>query len=178
MREELLDLLKKEAFFKKKVILSSGKESDYYIDVRRVSLSSSGIYLISHLIWDLIQAEDIQAIGGPTLGADPIVGGVCFLARTKDKPLWGFLVRKESKKHGQRQMIEGRDLKPGERVVLIDDVATSGSSLVKAIDILRDEGVEIKRVIVVVDRDEGAREAIETKACQFLSLFTIKDFLS
>ena len=98
MRKELLTLLKKEAFFKKKITLSSGKTSNYYIDVRRVSLTSRGIYLISCLLWDLLKHDRVTAVGGPTLGADPLVGGLCTVAYQHKKNWRGFLIRKAPKR--------------------------------------------------------------------------------
>jgi len=138
-RKQLLILLKKEAFLKKRVTLSSGRISNFYIDVRKVSLSPKGVYLISHLIFTLLKAQKISAIGGPTLGADPIVGGICCLAYKNKKKLKGFLIRKSPKKHGRQKLIEGPALNPGERVVIIDDVATSGFSLIKSIEVLKKE---------------------------------------
>lgn len=178
MRKRLLDLLKKEAFFKEKVKLSSGKISTCYIDVRRISLSSKGIYLISRLIWQIIKKEDITAIGGPTLGADPIVGGVCFLAHQEGRELKGFLVRKAPKKHGRRRVIEGRELTSQDKVVIVDDVATTGSSLIDAIKKVEKTGAKIKKVIVLVDREEGAKEALLKLGYHLFSFFTKKDFFS
>jgi orotate phosphoribosyltransferase len=177
MKKRLLSILKKEAFFRKRVKLSSGKISNYYIDVRRVSLSSQGIYLISHLIWHLIKNDNITAIGGPTLGADPIVGGVCMVAYKNKKKLKGFLVRKSPKKHGQQKMIEGKNLSGKDRVVLVDDVATSGSSLISAIETLKKQKVKVLKAIVVVDREEGAKENLSHFSCPLISIFNKSDFL-
>ena len=178
MKEELLDLLREESFFKKKITLSSGKESNFYIDVRRASLSSKGSYLISNMIWELIKDDNIDAIGGPTLGADPIVGGVCVAAHEQNGSIGGFLIRKTPKKHGQQQLIEGKELIPGMRVVVIDDVATSGGSLIQAIDVLKEQKVEIVKALAVVDRQEGASEALAKLDCPLVSLFTKWDFIS
>jgi orotate phosphoribosyltransferase len=177
MKRKLFNLLKNEALFKGAVTLSSGKVSNFYIDVRRVSLSSGGIYLISHLFWRLIKDEVISAIGGPTLGADPIVAGVCMIAHKNKKALKGFLIRKNPKEHGRQQLIEGKELGPGEGVVIIDDVATSGSSLIKAIEVLEKEKVKVVKALVVVDREEGARENLARLNCPLVSLFSKSDFL-
>lgn len=177
IRKELLDLLKKDAFFQKKITLSSGKTSDWYIDVRRVSLNSAGVYLISHLVWDLIKDDNIDAIGGPTLGADPIVSGVCMIACEEKRRLGGFLIRKSPKEHGRQKLIEGKELCADNRVVIVDDVATSGSSLIKAIEVLRKEKIEIVKAVVVVDREEGAGDNLSKSNCPLVSLFTRKDFL-
>ncbi|MCK4810061.1 MAG: orotate phosphoribosyltransferase [Candidatus Omnitrophica bacterium] len=177
MKKTLLNLLKKEAFFKKKVRLSSGKMSNCYIDVRRVSLSGKGLYLISNLIWEMIKNDKITAIGGPTLGADPIVSGVCMLAYNNKNNLKGFLIRKLPKKYGRQKLIEGKSLVAKDRVVIVDDVATSGASLIKAIEVLKQEKVKIVKTIVVVDREEGGEESLSKIGCPLVSLFTKKDFL-
>ncbi len=178
MKQKLLELLKKDAYQKKEVRLSSGKISDFYIDVRRVSLSSQGIYFISGLFYQHIAEKQIEAIGGPTLGADPIVAGVCFLAAQNNRNLFGFLLRKEPKKHGRRRLIEGPEIKPGSEVVLCDDVATSGASLLAAKKVIEGEGFKVGEVMVVVDRSEGAREALVKEGCGLFSLYTKSDFLT
>jgi orotate phosphoribosyltransferase len=175
--QELLLLLKEEAFLKKEVKLSSGKLSDFYIDVRKVSLSPKGIYLISQGIFELIKDEKVDAFGGPTLGADPIVGGVCFLACEHKRKLKGFIIRKFPKKHGRQKLIEGQNLGLGDKVIITDDVATSGSSLIKSIEILREEKVEVIKAVVVVDRQEGAKENLAKFNCPLISLFSKSDFL-
>ncbi len=174
MKKRLLELIKRDAVFRKKVKLSSGKVSNYYIDLRRITLSPEGVYFASHLIWRMIKDEDVTAIGGPTLGADALVGGVCLLAYNK-KNLKGFIVRKEPKKHGRGNLIEGKDLTPRDRVVLIDDVATTGGSLVRALESLRNKKIKVVKALVIVDREEGAREVFLKLRCPFQSIFTKKD---
>ncbi len=176
-KKELLTLLKKEAYLKKRVKLSSGRVSNFYIDVRKVSLSPKGLYLISQLIFAFLKDKRINAIGGPTLGADPIVGGVCYLAYKNKKKLKGFLIRKSPKKHGRQKLIEGRVLTSGDRAIIIDDVATSGSSLIKAIEVLEKERIKVVAALTVVDREEGAKEALARRRCPLISLFTKSDFL-
>jgi len=176
MKRKLLSILKREAFLKKRVKLSSGRISNFYIDVRKVSLTSEGIYLISNLVFQLIKNEFISAIGGPTLGADPIVNGVCFLFHQKRKKIKGFLIRKSPKKHGRQKMIEGKPLKPTDRVVVVDDVATSGSSLIKAVEVLKKERIKVLKALVIVDRQEGAKEELARLGCPLISIFTKKDF--
>lgn len=176
MREKLLELLKRDAWFKGEVKLASGKVSDFYIDVRRVSLTSEGIYYISHSIWDMIKNDTIHAIGGPTLGADPIVGGVCMVAHGKRKYLKGFLMRKTPKEHGRQQLIEGKELLAGERVVVIDDVATSGGSLLKAVEVLQKEKVIVVKAVTVIDREEGAAEKFSKIGVPLQSIFKRSDF--
>lgn len=177
MKRELLAILKKDAFFKKRIKLSSGKISNYYIDVRRVSLNARGLYLISRLIWREIKDMRISALGGPTLGADSIVGGVCVVAAGNKRPLRGFLIRKQPKKHGRQKLIEGPTLAKGSRAAVIDDVATSGGSLIKAIGVLRKEKINVVSALSVIDREEGARENLAELGCPLISLFTKTDFL-
>ena len=177
MRNELLKLIKKEALFKKRIVLSSGKISNYYIDIRRISLTSKGLYLIANLIWDTIKKDNPTAIGGPTLGADPIVGGVCLLAHTKNKKIKGFIVRKKPKKHGRQNLIEGKTLTSKDRVVIIDDVTTTGSSLINAYSTLKEYKIKVIKAISVVDREEGAKEAFKKLKCPFTSIFSKQDFI-
>ncbi len=176
-KQKLLSLLKKEAYLKKRVKLSSGRISNFYIDVRKVSLNSQGIYLISQLIFKLIKNDKINAFGGPSLGADPIVGGVCLLAHKAKKKLKGFIIRKSPKKHGRQKLIEGQALKPKDKVIIVDDVATSGGSLIKAIEVLKKEKIKVIKAIAVVDRQEGAKENLAKLNCPLVSLFVKADFL-
>ncbi|UCD15875.1 MAG: orotate phosphoribosyltransferase [Candidatus Omnitrophota bacterium] len=178
MKKKLLELIKKEAFIKKRIRLASGKMSNYYIDVRRVSLTSQGLYLISHLIWEEIRGDNIDAIGGPTLGADPIVSGVCMVSYQNKKNLKGFLIRKAPKKYGRKKMIEGAKILPQDRVVIVDDVATSGGSLIKTIEVLRKEKINVVKAAVVIDRQEGAQANFSKIGCPLISLFTKSDIIS
>jgi len=177
LRRQLYAIIKRDAFFKKKVILASGKTSDYYLDIRRVSLSSGGVFLIARLIWDILKKDKASAFGGPTLGADSIVGAVCFLAQQEGRPLKGFLIRKEPKKHGRQNLIEGKDLTKADRIVLVDDVATSGGSFIRSIAALKKDGLKVLKAVSVVDRQEGAREALEKLGCPLISLFKASEFL-
>lgn len=177
MREKLYALLKKEAFIKKRLRLSSGKISSYYLDVRKVSLNSTGLYYMSELIWSKIKNDKITAFGGPSLGADPIVGGVCIAAHKDKKKLKGFLIRKAPKKYGKQKLIEGPELSSRDRVVIVDDVATSGASLIKSLEVLRAQKIKVVAALVVVDRQEGAKENLARLNCPLISLFTKSDFL-
>jgi orotate phosphoribosyltransferase len=173
MRDRLLTILRRDAYAKKDVILSSGKPSHYYIDCRQVTLSAEGAFLAAKLILANLASSHIQAIGGLTLGADPIVAAVAALSFAEHQPMQAFIVRKESKKHGQRRSIEGPALPSGARVAVVDDVATSGGSLLKAIERVRDEtDWQIARVLCLVDRQEGARETLAQAGYELISLFT------
>ena len=178
IRQELFDLLRSEAYFEGRFTLSSGKQSDFYLDCRRVTLSSQGVYLCSLLILNLIkQDQDIVAVGGPTIGADPLVGAITVLSLINHiRPLKSFLVRKSAKEHGLQRQIEGPVLDAGSHVVLIDDVATTGNSLIDCINVLKDKEIIVDKVIVIVDREEGARDKLEAIGCPFYSIFSIRDF--
>lgn len=178
IKQNLFALLKKDAFFKKQVVLSSGKISNYYLDVRRVSLSAQGSYWLAEMIWDIIQKDKPTAFGGPTLGADPIIGGLLCLSAQKGEKLKGFIVRQAPKKHGRQNLIEGKELTKSDRVILVDDVATSGGSLVRALEVLNKEKIKVLKAIVVVDRQEGGEETLKALGCPLIALFKAGDFLN
>ena len=174
-RAELRQMIIKNAYFREKITLSSGKRSDYYIDARCVTLSAKGAYLCARMILEAIKDDDIDAVGGPTLGADPLVGAVAVLSVQAERPINTFIIRKTPKAHGKQQQIEGPALKEGSRVVLIDDVATTGKALLESLDILSKLGIEVQKAICLVDRGEGAREAIAAKGCELVSIFDISE---
>jgi len=176
-RAELFALLRKNAFFREKIVLSSGKESDYYLDARRVTLSSQGAYLCAKIILDLIKDETFDAIGGPTLGADPMLGAIGVLCHQAGTPVHTFIIRKAPKAHGKRQQIEGPPMKPGSRVILIDDVATTGKAFVEAIAVLAREEILTVKAICLVDRNEGARTALAAQGCELTAIYDIEEFL-
>jgi orotate phosphoribosyltransferase len=173
VRNRLLTILRREAYAKKNVILSSGKTSNYYIDCRKVTLSAEGAFLTAKLLLSSLAGSPVQAIGGLTLGADPIVAAVAALSFADHQPLQAFIVRKESKKHGQRRSIEGPPLESGAPVAIVDDVATTGGSLLKAIARVREEtDWHIARVLCLVDRQEGAHETLAQAGYELIALFT------
>ncbi len=176
-KKELLKILKQKAFFRQKVVLSSGKESDYYIDARRVTLTSQGAYLSAKVILDLLKNEKFSAIGGPTLGADPIIGAIGALFYQAGKSVNTFIIRKEPKKHGKQQQIEGPEIPSASEVIVIDDVATSGKAFLHSIDVLAKLNIKVKKCVCLVDRQEGAKEKIAEKGSELLSVFTIEEFL-
>lgn len=176
-KEELFRILKQDAFFKGKVILSSGKESDYYLDARRVTLSSEGVYYCAKVLQDYFKNEKFDAIGGPTLGADPLLGALNVLSFQAGKPLKTFIIRKAPKPHGRQQQIEGPDLPTGSRVILVDDVATTGKAFVESLDVLDKMGVKAIKAVCIIDREEGAKDALAKRGCPLVSLFTAQEFL-
>ena len=169
-------LLKKEAFKRGKFVLSSGKTSDYYLDGRVITLTPEGAYLTAAIILEMIKDDKIDAVGGPTLGADPIVGAIACLAHINNIPIKTFIVRKSAKEHGTARQIEGPRLEKGAKVVLVDDVATTGKALVEAKEALEKEGITVTRTLVIVDRKEGAAENLAQAGLKLESIFRIEDF--
>ena len=174
-RHELLELLTKDAYVKGKVVLSSGKESDYYVDARRVTLSPKGAYLCARLILDSVKGESFDAIGGPTLGADPMVGAIGVLSLQAGEPVNTFIIRKAPKAHGKQQQVEGPELRKGSKVILVDDVATTGKAFLESLDVLTPMGVRVVKAVCVLDRGEGARAALAQKGIPLVSLFNISE---
>jgi orotate phosphoribosyltransferase len=154
-REKLKKLVKQLAVKFGDFVLSSGRKSDFYVDCRKVTLHPEGAKLIGRIILDKIKGIKVDSIGGLTLGADPITSSVVTLG---DIP--GFIVRKKEKEHGTKQKIEGL-IEPGWSVVIVEDVATTGASALEAIHAVEAIGAVVKKVIAVVDREEGAKEALK-----------------
>jgi len=173
-RDRLLELIRREAIRFGQIRLSKAGQSDYYIDCRLVTTHPEGAFLVAEIILDMLADEHVDAVGGPTLGADPIVGAICYASHRRNRPIPGFIVRKEAKKHGLQKMIEGH-LKPGDRVVVVEDVLTSGGSVLEAIGHIEEAGAKVVRVIGIVDRLQGAREAIEGRGYRFTPIFTRDD---
>ncbi|MEW6001027.1 MAG: orotate phosphoribosyltransferase [Nitrospirota bacterium] len=174
MKNRLIELIIEKAFkysedpmFK----LVSGRMSNYYFNCKAVSLHPEGMYLIGNLIFDHIKGLDVRGIGGLTLGADPIACAVAYTSYLKGKPVEAFVVRKSPKSHGTMLWIEG-NVKKGDKVVIIDDVITTGKSTIEAIGRVKEEGLEIVKVISLIDRQEGGREAIEALGYKVDSVIT------
>ncbi|MDD4894313.1 MAG: orotate phosphoribosyltransferase [Candidatus Omnitrophica bacterium] len=175
LKVKLLELLNKEALKRGKFTLSSGKTSTYYLDGRIITLTPEGAYLVANIILELINGRKVDAIGGPTLGADPIVGAIAAISHIKKIPLKTFIVRKLAKEHGMQRQIEGPALKQGDSVILVDDVATTGKSLIEAKEALDKMGVNVLEAVVIVDRGEGAEENLSKSGLKLESIFTIED---
>jgi orotate phosphoribosyltransferase len=158
--------------------LSSGKETDFYFDGRLVSLDPEGSVLIAELMLDELARRGIQGVGGLTSGADPITSSIGVLAFQRGVPLKLFYVRKQAKGHGMQRQIEGPPMARGLKAALVDDVITSGGSLLQARDALRDEaGIQVTDALVIVDREEGGREALAKEGIALTALFRKRDFL-
>lgn len=178
IKKRLLKLIKEKALFYQPVKLSSGKKSNYYVDAKQVTLSGEGAYLVARLVLDLIKKDNVEAIGGPTIGADPIAGAVIYLSYLNKTPLQGFIVRKDLKKHGMQRYIEGPPLKKDSRVVIIDDVITTGESTLRAAQAVEKMGCQVVRIITLVDRLEGGRELLEEHGFKLTPIFTRDDLIS
>ena len=178
-RKTLLNLLKERAYKKGKFTLSSGKESEHYINCKPVTLSCEGNALISHLMIEHIEDKS-AAVGGLTLGADPLVCGVAavgFNASTGKLNLDALIVRKEQKGYGANAWIEGKLPPKGSKVVVLEDVTTTGASAVKAVEKLREAGYVVDRIITIVDRqvDGEADTNVLAAKCELISLFSLEE---
>jgi orotate phosphoribosyltransferase len=179
-RARLLELLRTLSFERRKVVLASGKESDFYIDCKRTALTAEGHVLVGRLLFDRVRRlrPIVRGVGGLTLGADPIASAIALTSFLEGEAVDAFIVRKEAKGHGTGQWIEGRKTIPdGSRVAVLEDVVTTGGSALKAIERCRAEKLEVVGCFALVDRAEGGREAIQATGVPLESLFTRKDFL-
>lgn len=176
-RARLLEILRDKSYQKKKVVLASGRESDFYIDCRQTALNAEGACLIGRLMYGMLkQGKQVEGVGGPTLGADPIVTAISMTSFMDGNPIPAFIVRKEPKGHGTGQWIEGRkNLREGANVAVVEDVVTTGGSMIKAIERVKAEGFNVIRVLALVDREEGGREAVKEAGYDLEVLFTKRD---
>ncbi|MBI5207930.1 MAG: orotate phosphoribosyltransferase [Candidatus Firestonebacteria bacterium] len=174
LKESLLELIIKKSFnYSSSSIftLASGKQSQYYFDCRPTTTDPLGQYLLGEIFFEKVSDFDISAIGGLTMGADPIAYAVCHTSYFKNKPIKAFVIRKEPKKHGLKKLIEGEVTK-GEKVVIVDDVITTGGSTIKAINEARNAGLNVVKAVVLIDRQEGGKDNIEKLDVKVESIFT------
>ena len=180
-RQRLKEILLEKSYRKGEFTLTSGKTSDFYIDVKQTSLSAEGSYLCGKLILELMLKADtpIQAVGGMTLGADPLVSAVSVVSHLEGHPVPAFIVRKEAKGHGTGNYIEGLSNMPkGCTVTLLEDVVTTGGTLVQVIKRVEDAGFTVGQVITVVERQEGGVEILANAGYKLEALFTREQLLS
>lgn len=171
--EALRRLLLEKAYEKKKVTLASGQESDFYVDCRQVTLHGAGARLVGRVLLERVRQSGAQAVGGPTLGADPMVTAVSMTAAIAGLDIPAFIVRKAEKGHGMQNRIEGAgNLRRGMKVAIIEDVVTTASSTFTAIDAARQAGLEVARVVCLVDREEGGRERLAARGFALDAVFT------
>ena len=174
-RDQLIQLISDEAVFHGDFTLSSGRKATYYIDLRKLSLDHRASPLIGDVLLDLIaDLPDIDAVGGLTLGADPLANAVMHRASARGLALDAFVVRKEPKDHGRGKQIEGPDVR-GKRVVVVEDTSTTGGSPLKAVEALRREGAEVVAVAVIVDRATGAQDVIQAEGVPYLAAISLDD---
>lgn len=178
-RDQLRDLIRDLAVVHGRVTLASGREADYYVDLRRVTLHHRAAPLIGHVLLDRLEEVglgpgEIDATGGLTLGADPVATSLLHAAASRGLDLDAFVVRKEAKAHGMQRRIEGPDI-AGRRVVVVEDTSTTGGSVATAVEAVREAGAEVRGVAVLVDRDTGAREKIEALGVPYHYLYGLSD---
>ncbi|WP_191298346.1 orotate phosphoribosyltransferase [Lentzea cavernae] len=173
-KSELARLVSELAVVHGKVTLSSGKEADYYVDLRRATLHHAAAPLIGKLLRQLTSDWDFVAVGGLTLGADPVAYAMMHSAGADGDVLDAFVVRKANKAHGMQRQIEGIDVR-GQRVLAVEDTSTTGGSVLTAVAALREHGADVIGVATVVDRGTGAKEAIEAEGLQYRYLLDLND---
>ncbi len=174
--QELHRLLLEKSFQFGEFTLSSGKKSSYYFDGKQVTLHPQGALLTAKAVLEKVRGKGVQAVGGPTIGADPMVGALGVVCALEGVDLGLFIVRKDQKEHGRRLRIEGRKITPGEKVAVIDDVLTTGGSILTAVAAVREAGGEVVLAVVLVDRLEGGTETLEGQGIPVAPVFTVKDF--
>lgn len=174
-REALIALIREHALEFGDFTLASGKKASFYLDCRKVTLHPQGANLIAEGILELLGSDLPDAVGGMAIGADPITAAVITVAGQKDKPLRGFIVRKESKEHGKGRDVEG-PVEAGQTAIIVEDTTTTGGSSLKAIDKVEAAGLKVTGVISIVDRLAGAAEVFADRGYPLKSLLTIRDF--
>jgi orotate phosphoribosyltransferase len=181
-KEKIIKLIMQRSFEKSDTpsfLLSSGKRSRYYFDLRNMTMAPEGQVLIGTLVYNKIQQLNLkpQAIGGLTMGADPIAIATAYTSFLRGNPIEAFIIRKEPKEHGLKLQIEG-NVEKNDKVVIVDDVVTTGASIIKAMKVSREYGLDILGVIVLLDRcEENGKENIEAEGTTVYSILTIQDFL-
>lgn len=178
-RQRLANLLRKKSLVRGDFTLSSGKKSNYYLDCKLTTLHPEGALLTGYCVLELLDEMGLKpdAIGGLSMGADPLVTAAGVVSELEKRPLPGFLVRKEAKKHGRQKQIEGLENPRGKKVVVLDEVCTTGGSTQEAIDAAETEGCEVIGVISLVDREEGGSDALRSKY-SYRSIFTARELMS
>ena len=175
--KRLLRLLRDLSYEEGDFLLASGKRSTFYIDCKETTLNPEGMYIVGHLMLQrVMKMPGVEAVGGVSIGGDPLVCSTVIASYVLRDPIAGFLIRKEPKGHGKNRWIEGgKNLRSGMKVAILEDVVTTGGSSLKAIEVTEKEGLKVVGVIALLDRLEGGRQAIEGKGYRFETLFTLDD---
>ncbi|MBR9802705.1 MAG: orotate phosphoribosyltransferase [Rubinisphaera brasiliensis] len=174
-KQDLIDFFRERALKFGDFTLVSGKKAKYYLDGKQVTLHARGLTLVSEGFLELLSDLEYDAVGGMVIGADPIVGGMLNAASEKRPDLRGFLIRKESKGHGTQKFVEG-PVEPGMKVVIVEDVVTTGGSALQAVERIQDFGCEVVCVAGIIDRLEGGKANFEARGLEHRTLLTIRDF--
>lgn len=176
LKQDLVALIRKLSYREGSFTLASGKSSDFYVDIKNVSLHPEGAKLIGRLAWELLSPSNFAGVGGPTLGADPLATSISLAALDSKHVVPAFIVRKEPKKHGTSQWIEGREnLANGGEVLIVEDVVTTGGSSIKGIEKVRAEGFKVTTLLAVLDRSEGGEQALAKVGVKLVSLTRIDE---
>lgn len=179
-RARLKDIIRTRSFGRGEITLASGRKSDFYFNLKPTMLDPEGAALLAELSLDALKDERIDYIGGLEMGAVPLAGAIAQLSWLKGRPIAAFFVRKKPKEHGARLSVEGLakgESLQGKRIVIVEDVTTTGGSAVKAVEAVRDAGGDVAMVFTMVDREEGAAEAFAAAAIPFRSLYRAGEFL-
>ena len=171
-RARLLELIKDKAIVHGRVTLSSGKEADFYVDLRRITLDGEAAPLVGQVMTDLVKDLDVDAVGGLTMGADPVATAMLHASAAAGRRLDAFVVRKAEKAHGLQQRIEGPSI-AGRRVVVVEDTSTTGGSPLTAVAACRDAGAEVVAVAVIADRASGAQEKVEAEGLTYRAAYSV-----
>jgi orotate phosphoribosyltransferase len=174
LRQVLLDLIIKYAYVEGDFILSSGAKSSYYINCKQVTLRAEGALALGRLLFQLLPS-DTAAVAGLTLGADPMVTAVSLVSAWSSKPIPALIIRKQPKGHGTQAYIEGPSLASRAKVVVLEDVVTTGGSALMAVERLQAAGYQVSQILALVDREQGGKELYQSKGIEFQALFSIKD---
>jgi orotate phosphoribosyltransferase len=180
-RARLHEIIRKRSFGRGEITLASGRKSDFYFNLKPTMLDPEGATLLAELTYEALKDDRLDFIGGLEMGAVPLAGAIAQLSWIKGHPIAAFFVRKKPKEHGARLAIEGLakgESLRGKRVVVVEDVTTTGGSALKAVEAVREEGAEVALVLAMVDREEGASEAFAQAGLQFRSLYKATEFLN
>lgn len=179
LKLRLARLLLQKSYVEGEITLTSGRKSDYYFDCKQTALHPEGAWLVGKLMLQALTGIQVDGVGGMTLGADPLVSAVTVVSYLEGRPLPGFIVRKKAKGHGTGQYLEGlANFAQGAKVAVLEDVVTTGGSVLTACDRIREAGLEVATIVTVLDRQEGGTEAVTDAGYELKALFTRKELLA